>query len=592
MGGIRFTTLTLKNFLSYGNSPTIIDLSCSGTTLILGEDLDDAGTGSNGVGKTVLINALTYALYDKPISDISKDDLVNNINKKFMEVTIEFEKGGNTYFIRRVRKEKAGAAGNYVQVFKNGRGPEHDITLDSVAHANAQIIEILGLPYELFVRIVAFSATLMPFLDLPVRHPQQANQTDIIEELFNFKMLSEKATVLKDKIKITNQKIKSAMERIGLLEGEHDRHKKQIVSAEERFARWIVSNEGEIATIEKMLNKIKDIDFETERALHASFDDVEKKLKTAKYDASDIAHTIEDLESKSSKIEEELEHLVDAKCPYCLQDYKNAQNKIKEKKQCLATFVKDLSDLGTIFEEAHNGVQVLTTERDEIKSKITVNNLDELIEIKSKSDYYIARLEELEIAENPHTESLDELLAIELDDINYTELDDLKEHSEHEKFLLKLLTDKDSFVRRVLLNKNIPFLNKRVMHYLSDLGLPHTVEFTHQMTAKISQFDRPMSFGQLSNGQRARINLALAFAFRDVLESMHEKINVCMLDEVLDVGLNSSGVANAARMLKRKARDEGLSLFIITHRDEIDSAFDRTMTVQMSKGFSYIKEAA
>ena len=112
------------------------------------------------------------------------------------------------------------------------------------------------------------------------------------------------------------------------------------------------------------------------------------------------------------------------------------------------------------------------------------------------------------------------------------------------------------------------------------------------MTANISQFDRPMSFGQLSNGQRARINLALSFAFRDVLESMHEKINVCMLDEVLDVGLNSSGVAAAARMLKRKARDEGLSLFIITHRDEIDSAFDRVMTVQMSKGFSYIKEAA
>ena len=193
---------------------------------------------------------------------------------------------------------------------------------------------------------------------------------------------------------------------------------------------------------------------------------------------------------------------------------------------------------------------------------------------------------------NPHVDSLEELKAVKLEEIPYDELEKLNKHNIHEKFLLKLLTDKNSFVRKVLLNKNIPFLNTRVAHYLSQLGLPHTVEFSHAMTANISQFDRPMSFGQLSNGQRARINLALSFAFRDVLESMHEKINVCMLDEVLDVGLNSSGVAAAARMLKRKARDEGLSLFIITHRDEIDSAFDRVMTVQMSKGFSYIKEAA
>ena len=122
---------------------------------------------------------------------MSKDELVNNINKKHMEVTVEFEKGGSIYYIRRVRKEKAGASGNYVQVFKNG----DDITESSVDLANKQITRIVGIPYELFVRIVAFSATLTPFLDLPVRHPQQANQTDIIEELFNFKMLSEKATI-------------------------------------------------------------------------------------------------------------------------------------------------------------------------------------------------------------------------------------------------------------------------------------------------------------------------------------------------------------------------------------------------------------
>jgi DNA repair exonuclease SbcCD ATPase subunit len=115
------------------------------------------------------------------------------------------------------------------------------------------------------------------------------------------------------------------------------------------------------------------------------------------------------------------------------------------------------------------------------------------------------------------------------------------------------------------------------------------VEFTHEMTASISQFGRPLDFGNLSNGQRARVNIALSFAFRDVLQSIHDHINVCMLDEVLDVGLDAIGVQAAARMLKHKARDEGLSMYVISHRDEIDSAFDHRMTVQMSKGFSYIK---
>ena len=191
---------------------------------------------------------------------------------------------------------------------------------------------------------------------------------------------------------------------------------------------------------------------------------------------------------------------------------------------------------------------------------------------------------------NPFIEPLEELEAVELDKLNMGMINGLNTYADHQRFLLKLLTKKDSFVRKALINKNIPFLNRRLSHYLMDLGLPHTVEFTHEMTAEISQFGRPLDFGNLSNGQRARVNLALSFAFRDVLQSLHEHINVCMLDEVLDVGLDAIGVQSAARMLKRKARDEKLSLYIISHRDEIDGAFDHTMTVQMSKGFSFIKE--
>lgn len=130
----------------------------------------------------------------------------------------------------------------------------------------------------------------------------------------------------------------------------------------------------------------------------------------------------------------------------------------------------------------------------------------------------------------------------------------------------------------------------QLQHYLDELGLPHTVQFTHELAAKISRFGQELDFGNLSAGQRARVNFALSLAFKDVLQRLHTKINVCMLDEVLDHGLDTVGVQAAARLVKRKARDEELSMFIVSHRDEVDGIFDRTMTVQMSQGFSNIKE--
>jgi DNA repair exonuclease SbcCD ATPase subunit len=109
------------------------------------------------------------------------------------------------------------------------------------------------------------------------------------------------------------------------------------------------------------------------------------------------------------------------------------------------------------------------------------------------------------------------------------------------------------------------------------------------MTATISQFGRVLDFGNLSAGQRARVNFALSLAFRDVLQNLHPKMNICMLDEILDTALDSLGVQAAAKLIKQKARDENLSMYVISHRDEIDSVFNNKMTIQMSNGFSSIK---
>jgi len=584
--------------MSYGNNTTVIQLDRSGTTLIVGENLDNTsgGTGANGVGKTVIINALSYAIYGKPVSNISLDNLVNNINKKNMEVTVTFEKDGTYYHIKRVRKSKSYAAGNYVKYYvKEGSydfTDEDEQTRDSVSNTNKAIEEVMGIPHELFSRIVVFSALHVPFLDLPVRHPTQACQTRIIEELFDLTTLTDKAEALKVSIKEHEQSMEIAQARLDQLQREHERHSQQIKTAEQRVVTWEQNKKKQIDTLEAKLAKVADVDVEAEREAHEKKNILESNINANIAMQRDVSAELKRIEKDLAKYRKELGHLQDEKCPYCLQKFADADEKIEELHDKIA--VK--SEAAKIAEE---GLVTYDAEADDLNKKlavvketITVSNLDELLEIKSQTSTIEARIKELKDDINPFIEPLDELETLELDPINLDNINSLSKTIEHQKFLHKLLTKKDSFVRKALLNKNIPYLNMKLQQYLIDLGLPHTVEFTHELTAVINQFGHPLDFGNLSNGQRARVNLALSLAFRDVLQQLHTKINVCMFDEVLDVGLDAVGVQAAAKMLKRKSRDEKLSLYIISHRDEINAAFDNVMTVQMTKGFSYIKEDA
>jgi len=565
----------------------VVVLERPGTTLILGEDLDNTsnGAGANGTGKTVLLNAIVYAIYDKPLSDISKDNLVNNINKKNMEVTIEFEQDGKQYKVHRARKLKAGAGGNQVHLYEDGK----DITLDSVSNTNDLIERIVGLPYELFVRIVTFSANHVPFLDLPVRSHYAANQTDIIEELFDLKTLSEKAILLKDQIKSAELSLETNETHAAHLESEHVRLDKQLVSARNRVDSWVIQNKNEILDIGTKLKKLENINVEEQEQFHATLISINDRLRGEVSELKNIERNITKITKSLKKVKSELSHLQDAECPYCLQAYEDTKSKIVEAEADIIQFTKDIHMEGDKLIQADERVLSLHVEREDVSKNITVDDIGELTEIKNKAGRYTDRVVELKKANNPFNEPLTELEDIELEVVDMSTINDIRDNITHQKFLLKLLTKKDSFVRKALLHKNIPYLNQRLQHYLSELGLAHTVEFTHEMTASISQFGRLMDFGNLSNGQRARVNLALSFAFRDVLTSMHGQLNICMLDEVLDVGLDTVGVQAAAKMLKRKARDEKISMYIISHKgDEVGSIFDHKLTVQMSKGFSYI----
>ncbi len=762
---IKIKSVSIQNFLSYGAVPTVIDLDCGGTTLIIGEDLDNtaSGVGANGVGKTVWLNALIYGLYGKPISNIKSDNLVNNINNKHLEVIVTFIKDDKVYTVKRVRKEKG--LGNYAKVYCHGikeqlNTDKHDVTPDSIKNIDDFVERALCIPFELFVRIVAFSATHTPFLDLPVRHASQANQSDIMEELFRLNRLSEKADLLKEEIKNTKQSLDIKQRHNEQLEVENTRHNDQIASAHARVTEWAEKNAMEITQATTDVRDFEDADVDGQLKLFADLEkiqtkqddlldkvvdfntnihtneisrdgsvqelnlreennkDIREKFKQWEIDTAlaienydeakqelvsretldkqlelhnvmrglsddrdilitctkDIDTKINDSLQNIADAEEELSHLLDAKCPYCLQKYENTKSKIKKCKETLAfsnknlkennkskvaydeafvtvdkeiaatrekithhpeeieaenrlrdDLIKAMADLDGVknphieqeaaidetrtyeiqkdIENFEKNIQKETENRDiykvdaaaldddilKIKNKIEFATLDLVYTAKNQLEIAAGKLKTLQSSENPHMEALLELQNVMIEAVDMDSVNTLDKLLTHQNYLLKLLTKKDSFIRKNLLSKNLIFLNQRLKGYLSDLGLPHRVEFTQEMTAKISQFGHELDFGNLSSGQKARVNLALSFSFRDVLQRSLDSVNVCMLDEVLDVGLDGVGVQNAARMLKRKSRDDGLTLFIISHRDEVSGIFDKKLIVQMSRGFSNIR---
>ncbi|PPD55719.1 MAG: hypothetical protein CTY12_00235 [Methylotenera sp.] len=583
MAAIHFHKISLRNFLSYGNNLTVIELDKPGTTLIVGENLDSTshGVGANGVGKTTIINAITYALYDKPISDISKDKLVNNINEKNMEVSIEFSIEDTEYTIKRTRKMKAGAAGNNVYLFVNGE----DKTLDSATNTNNKIEEIIGIPYELFVRIVVYFASHKPFLDLP-----KADQTIIFERLVGLTMLSDKATDLKGLIKEIEMHIQIKKTKLDMLVKEHERHNIQLSNAKDRMDRWEENQKIELQTLLDQRDVIENTNFDQQQTLHDELVIINEQLTHQVGLSEKINQRIREYKRSLDKEQKELVHLKDNKCPYCLQQYGDAEQKIEtleehvlELDENITTNTEELTKISDIIDE-------LEIAKRDVAKLITVPSLKELNALRTQANTLEAKIDTLEKSTNPHIDSYQELLVVDLEEIVYDEVNLLTKELKHQTFLLKLLTKKDSFVRKELLNKYIPYLNSQLHYYLQELGLPHHVVFTHEMTANISQFGKELDFGNLSAGQKARVNLALSLAFSDVLQRLHTKINICLLDEVLDFGLDAIGAKAAIRLLKQRAKDKDQSMFIISHRDEIGHVLDRTMIIQMSKGFSYINE--
>jgi DNA repair exonuclease SbcCD ATPase subunit len=313
----KIKDLTVRNFMSVGNSTQAVNFDRRDLTLVLGENLDLGGddTGArNGTGKTTIINALSYALYGNALTNIKKDNLINKTNSKNMMVTIDFEKDGETYRIERGRKPN-------VMKFWVG-DTEREITDDAQGDSRetqADIERMLGMTHDMFRHIVALNTYTEPFLSLRAN-----DQRTIIEQLLGITLLSEKADRLKELNKVTKDAITQEEYRIKAVGDANKRIQEQIENLKRRQTIWKTKHDEDIAKLETALDQLLEIDIDAEIEVHKALatyrqkakdiSDVQSYLQRARQDQVRENRTVE-------KLEREIETLRNHQCHTCGQEF-------------------------------------------------------------------------------------------------------------------------------------------------------------------------------------------------------------------------------------------------------------------------------
>jgi DNA repair exonuclease SbcCD ATPase subunit len=187
---------------------------------------------------------------------------------------------------------------------------------------------------------------------------------------------------------------------------------------------------------------------------------------------------------------------------------------------------------------------------------------------------------------DPYGEQIADMQGQALQVVSYDTLNELTRLQEHQDFLLKLLTSKDSFVRKKIIDQNLSYLNQRLTHYLDRIGLPHTVKFQNDLTVSIEELGRELDFDNLSRGERTRLILSMSWAFRDVWESLYHPINLLFIDELMDNGLDTQGVENGLALLKRMSRERNKSVWLVSHKDELAGRVENILKVIKENGFT------
>jgi len=579
---ISLKNITLKNFLSIGQVTQAVDFDKKDLTLILGENLDLGGDGArNGTGKTTLIQGLCYSLFGVPINNIRKDNLVNRTNGKNMLVTLEFNVNGTDYKIERGRKP------NILKFYVNDVQQKATEDQQGENKETQQAIEkILCMTPDMFRHIVALNTYSEPFLAL-----KSNEQRDIIEQLLGITILSEKAEVIKDLIRQSKDDIQQEEFRIKGIEEANKRVKEQIDSTKRRQKLWQTKHDEDLEKLAIQYTRLSQIDIETELQAHKDLTEYNKKQAELIQINSDIARltTAISKENKNvDKLQKEIKTLEEHKCYACGQDFHDEQhNKVLESKK---------TSLNESLLELHGYNDELTNKQSQVfvlgkQPKTHYDTEAEAVKHSSELANILQQIENKTNEVDPYSEQITEMESQALQEISFDTVNKLTKTMEHQKFLLDLLTSKDSFVRKKIIDQNLSYLNQRLTHYLDKIGLPHTVIFKNDLQVEITELGRELDFDNLSRGERNRLILGLSFAFRDVWENLYSPINTLFIDELIDSGLDTMGVENSIAILTDMSRRRHKSIWLVSHREELAGRVPNVLKVVKEGGFTSYSSA-
>ena len=581
---IKIKNLTVRNFMSVGNQTQAIDFDQGQLTLVLGENLDLGGDDSgarNGTGKTTIINGLSYAIYGQALTNIKRDNLINKINGKGMLVTVTFEKNGVEYHIERGRKP------NLLKFSINGQEQEQsdqDESQGDSRETQKSIEEVYGMTHDMFKHLIALNTYTEPFLSM-----RAADQRAIIEELLGITLLSEKAENLKEQIKFSKDAIATENTRIETVKASNARIVQSIEALERKERLWSETRDQSVKDLELSIKHLLQIDIEAEIAAHKCWEEYNQK-KTRKETAEKwIANITADNQKQErliEKLNKEIDSLRDHKCYACGQevhDSKQAEILSAKEEQVKEAALQILTN--QTQEEEH---QATLTEIGELENcPVTqYDKIEEAYNHRSTVENLQKDLSSKQAETNPYTEQIEELKNSAVQEIDWEALNEITRVKDHQEFLYKLLTSKDSFVRKRIIDQNLAFLNQRLTYYLDKIGLPHIVEFQNDLSVIITQLGQDLDFDNLSRGERNRLILSMSWAFRDVWENLYHPINLLFIDELVDSGMDSFGVESAIAVLKKMTRERSKNVFLISHRDDLTSRVNHVLKVVKENGFT------
>ena len=577
---LKIKNVSAKNFMSVGNNTQAVNFDNCQLTLVLGHNLDMGGDGSrNGTGKTTIINALSYALYGDALTNIRKDNLINKTNGKGMITTVEFEIQGKEYRIERGRRP------NVLKLYIDGQDAVDGEQQGDSRETQKEIEKIIGFPHTMFKHLIALNTYTEPFLGM-----KNNDQKDMIEQLLGITELSEKAEILKERQKITRDSIKEEEITINAIEASNKRIEKNIQEIESRSKAWEVNKDTKVTELGTQIVEMEKLDIDQELENHkqvAELKEHNSNKLTLDTEYKRLQTSLNRSEDKLAQLESDLESAKAGVCPACEQPTAHLDTHEEYTKELEEKIVAEEGYNNELLER-NNDLETALTEFDDLPDMpdTVYNTLEEALSHKHNLDTMHTQLEEKAEEENPYIEQIEGLKTSGIQEISFELMNELTHLQEHQDFLYKLLTSKDSFIRKKIIDQNIAYLNHRLSYYLEKLGLPHEVKFASDLGVEITEYGRDLDFDNLSRGERNRLILGLSWAFRDIYESLNRPMNLMCIDELVDSGMDSMGVENALAVLKKMHREQGKNIMLISHKEELIGRVNNVLTVVKEGGFT------